>query len=218
MTTYNIDTLQPRYARWRALNRQTPVYRDMPPLPHAVPPKDSPLAFEFLAERDGRSPLEISRLEDDRPVGGYRGRSIEWLYHLAGAVAPAQLVGLRAELYPDNDAMPSLPAVHFRELAAAMWESVTFPGLFDNYPAEFSLTVSVELEEAGIAVRPDVRLLRVGPEVIMNPLEGLPFADEAMEQARSRWGRFCQESMRWLLDSGISYLELRGCTATVPRR
>src|SRR3546814_2396115 len=78
----------------------------------------------------------------------------------------AQLTRLRAELYPDDEMMPSLRAVHFRELGAAMWQSVTFPALFDNYPAEFYLTVSAEIEEAGIAVRPDVHLARVGPEII----------------------------------------------------
>src|SRR3546814_3434195 len=85
--------------------------------------------------------------------------------------------------------MPSLRAVHFRELGAAMWQSVTFPAFFDNYPAEFYLTVSAEIEEAGIAVRPDVNLARVGPEIITGPLEGLAFVDEAMEQAQVRWGR-----------------------------
>jgi hypothetical protein len=190
----------------------------MPPLPHAVPPKDKQIVFDFLAQRQGASPLQISRLEDGRCIGGYRTRAIEWLSHLAGVFAPAQLTRLRAELYPDEDPMPSLPAVHFRELGAAMWQSATFPGLFDNYPAEFYLAVSLETEETGIAVRPYVDLARVGPEVITGSLDGLAFVDEAMEQAQARWGRFCQESRHWLLDSGITDLEIRGSTATVPRR
>src|SRR3546814_2190679 len=109
----------------------------MPPLPHAVPPKDKPLVLDFLAQRQGASPLQISHLDDGRCVGGRRARAVEWLYHLAGAFAPAQLTRLRAELYPDDEMMPSLRAVHFRELGAAMWRSVKFPALFDNYPPEF---------------------------------------------------------------------------------
>src|SRR3546814_19116146 len=80
--------------------------------------------------------------------------------------------------------MPSLRAVHLRELGAAMWQSVKFTALFDNYPAEFYLTVSDEIEEAGIAVRPAVHLARVGPEIITGTLEGLPFVEEAMEKAQ----------------------------------
>src|SRR3546814_1599965 len=103
MTTYSIDTLQPKSASWHTLNRSAPVYRDMPPLPHAVPPKDKPLVLDFLAQRQGASPLQISHLDDGRCVGGRRARAVEWLYHLAGAFAPAQLTRLRAELYPDDE-------------------------------------------------------------------------------------------------------------------
>jgi len=98
MTTYTIEAVKPQSTRWNTLNRATPDYRDMPPLPHAVPPKDRPLVFDFLAQRQGASPLQISRLDDGRGVGGYRARAIEWLYHLAGVLAPARLPSLRADL------------------------------------------------------------------------------------------------------------------------
>jgi hypothetical protein len=114
--------------------------------------------------------------------------------------------------------MPSLPAVQFRELGAAMWQSVTFPNLFDNYTADFYLSFSADVEESGIVVRPDVRLTRVGPEAITGPLEGLAFVDEAMEHAQLRWRRFCDESCHWLLDCGITQMEIMGSTATVSRR
>ncbi len=218
MTIYSIDTRKPQTTCWHTLNRATPDYRDMPPLPHAVTPKEGPLVLDFLAERQGASPLQISRLDDGRCVGGYRTRALEWLYHLAGVFAPAQLINLRAELYPDDDAMPSLPAVQFRELGAAMWQSVTFPNLFDNYTADFYLSFSADVEESGIVVRPDVRLTRVGPEAITGPLEGLAFVDEAMEHAQLRWRRFCDESCHWLLDCGITQMEIMGSTATVSRR
>src|SRR3546814_10118093 len=74
--------------------------------------------------------------------------------------------------------MPSLGAVHFRELGYALWESVTFPALFDNYGADLCCTVSVVMEEAGFVVRPEVHFARVGPEVITGPLEGLAFRSE----------------------------------------
>ncbi|MEO3429606.1 hypothetical protein AAFN88_12145 [Pelagibius sp. CAU 1746] len=218
MTTYSIDTFKPQRTCWHTLNRSTPDYRDMLPLPHAVPPKDRPLVLDFLAQRKGASPLQISRLDYGRCVGGYRTRVLEWLYHLAGVLAPAQLISLRAELYPDDDPMPSLPAVQFRELGASMWQSVTFPALFDNYPADFYLSFSAEVEESGVVVRPEAHLARVGPEAITGPLEGLAFVDEAMEQAQLRWQRFCDESCHWLLDCGITHMEIKGSTATVSRR
>src|SRR3546814_1789539 len=114
--------------------------------------------------------------------------------------------------------MPSLGSVHFRELGYALWESVTFPALFDNYPADLCCTVSVAMEEAGFVIRPEVHFTRVGPEVITGPLDGLAFMNEALEQAQLRWGRFCHDNRHWLLDSGITNLEIKGSTASVPRR
>src|SRR3546814_19833409 len=115
MTTYSIDTLQPKSASWHTLNRSAPVYRDMPPLPHAVPPKDKPLVLDFLAQRQGASPLQISHLADGRCVGGRRARAVEWLYHPAGAFAPATLTRFRAALSPDDEMLPTQRAVHFPE-------------------------------------------------------------------------------------------------------
>src|SRR3546814_20848903 len=92
----------PKSASWHTLNRSAPVYRDMPPLPHAVPPKDKPLVLDFLAQRQGASPLQIFHLDDGRCVGGRRERAVEWLYHLAGAFAPAPLTRLRAELFREE--------------------------------------------------------------------------------------------------------------------
>lgn len=218
MTAYNIDTPPTQPTCWGALNRAAPVYKDMLPLPHAVAPKNEPLVFDFFATREGCSPLRIHCLDDDRAVGGHRARAIEWLYHFAGVLAPARLTRLRAELYPDDESMPSLGAVHFRELGYALWESVTFPALFDNYGADLCCTVSAAIEETEIVIRPEVHFTRVGPEVITGPLEGLAFMDEALEQAQLRWQRFCHESRHWLLDSGITHLEIKGSTATVPRR
>src|SRR3546814_19804191 len=106
--------------------------------------------------------------------------------------------------------MPSLGSVHFRELGYALWESVTFPALFDNYPADLCCTVSVAMEEAGFVIRPEVHFTRVGPEVITGPLDGLAFMNEALERAQVRWGGFCRDNRHWRPGSGAQRGERAG--------
>ena len=217
MTHLHLDSTAQKSSCWRRLNRLEPRYQAIPPLPHAVLPQNEPLVIDFDAGREGQSPLQLSRLDDKPAVGGRRTRVIEWLYHLAGVIAPAELTRLTAIVSPDDELMPSLDPVFFRELAAT-WDSIAFATLFDNHSADFHFEVSTELEPSGFKVEPIVWLSRVGPEIITGPLAGLDFVDEALEQANQRWGQFCHDARHWLLDCGISRLAVRGTTATLPRR
>lgn len=198
------------------LSRRMPEYRDMAPLPQAALALFEPYIVDYSVRR--KSPLVIRRFEDDAAIAGRRVPALQWLYRLSGVFAPAQVTRLRAAISPDDGFSPKLPAVHFRELAAGLWESALFPTIFEGHDSEWHLFVSVALEGGSVTVESGVRLGRVGPEIITGPLEGLDFVDEAVRTVEHRWSRFCHESRFWLAASGIEKLALKGTTATVPLR
>jgi hypothetical protein len=198
------------------LSQRRPHYCDMAPLPQAAVALFEPYVVDYSVRR--KSPLVIRRFEDDAVIGGRRVPALQWLYQLSGAFAPAQLTRLRAAICPDDGFSPKLHAVHFRELAASLWESSVFPRLFEGHDSEWHLFVSVALEGRSVTVQSGVRLARVGPEFITGPLEGLNFIDEAVRTVERRWSRFCHESRFWLAASGIDKLALKGTTAAIPDR
>lgn len=195
------------------LSQRKPHYCDMAPLPQSALSIFEPYIVDYSVRR--KSPLVIRRFEDDAVIGGRRVPALQWLYRLSGAFAPAQMTRLRAAVCPDDGFAPKLPEVHFRELAAGLWESSIFPRLFEGHESEWHLFVSVALEGDGVTVRPGVRLSRVGPELITGPIEGLDFVDEAVRTAEERWSRFCEEARFWLAASGVAQLALKGNTAAI---
>lgn len=198
-----------------ALSREKPDYRDMSPLPQAVLAKFEPFVLDYKARR--KSPLVLRKFEDGTIIRSRRLFALEWLCRLGGVFAPAQVTRLSAAVCPDDNFSPKLPQVHFRELTAGLWNSATFPRLFEGHSSEWHLYVSVSLEDGDVSVAPSVRLARVGPEIVTGPLVGLDFVDEATKTVEEHWIRFCHESRYWLAASGIAKLALKGTTTAIPR-
>lgn len=197
-----------------SLARSIPEYRDIPPLPYAVRPTEDSLTIDFAAQR--RQPLRLIRADGTEVKNGYRVKAQEWLYHLSGAIAPAELIRFRAVVAWDDELTPSLEAVHWRCLAS-MWKSSIFPSVLDNHSADLHLYLRVERDD-GFAVIPGVRLARVGPEIVRHRLQGLVPVDQTLEEAERHWQQFCRDAVHWLGDCGVDRFAIRGTTATVARR